>query len=68
MIWSKEKPTHPGWYWYRSIVCETTLYTRVVEVFPDGKVCDGSLLPMDHIDKCQGEWAGPIPEPEEVNL
>lgn len=66
MKWTTEKPTAPGWYWYRSIVCEVTRYTRVVEVFPNGKVSDGSLFPMDHVDKFNGEWAGPIPEPEEV--
>lgn len=66
MKWTWEKPTTPGWYWYRSIVCETTMYTRVVEVFPNGKVSDGLLLPMDQIATRQGEWAGPIPEPEEV--
>ena len=42
------------------------MYTRVVEVFPNGKVSDGSLLPMDHIATRQGEWAGPIPEPAEL--
>lgn len=61
MVWTKEKPTVPGWYWLRKHG------TGVVEIR------EGLCSVMVEGDGYSGRieefhdfvWAGPIPEPEE---
>lgn len=69
MNWTTQKPTAPGWYWMRNItgrcvvwigeawVAKDKPYKLVVDA-PNGN------FDLDKISKHQ--WAGPIPEPEEV--
>lgn len=74
--WSKEPPKEPGWYWYRNtnkldvhIVCisyewdeymvDFELAARFVLETPYNWHNPHPVVLMD------GEWAGPIPEPEE---
>ncbi len=62
MKWTTEKPTTPGWYWYKGAGYSTTLYVYTA---------NGGLFVEDHdytgpVQGYPGEWAGPIPEPEEV--
>lgn len=63
MQWTTEKPTEPGWYWWRLderkspivfLRCGDNFHT-VIDLYDgwDGTSPDG------------GEWSGPIPEPEE---
>jgi hypothetical protein len=59
--WTEEKPTEPGWYWYRGEVDDAD--PLIVEVdragyfqWPDGGFQEVKLT--------KGEWAGPIPLPE----
>jgi hypothetical protein len=60
MVWTTEKPTRPGFYWY---YCDAWGKPGITEVFPafdrllmyEG---DGSA-----IDLVAARWAGPIPEP-----
>ncbi len=64
MKWTTEKPTAPGWYWYKGAGYPTILYVYT-ETFI------GSLFVEDPdyggpVQGYPGEWAGPIPEPEEV--
>ena len=61
MIWTREKPTMPGWYWYRedkyawiTYVYESNSGLRVSEMF-EGKP----------VNAYAGKWAGPIEEPKE---
>lgn len=66
--WTKEKPTVPGWYWYRyresknyasPVILDNNLDygLRIIRsVFPD--------LEGRRLDGLCGEWAGPLPEPE----
>ena len=58
MIWTKDKPTSPGWYWWRN---ETGTGTREVR-WVLGRCCvDG--IP---VTKFPGEWSSePIKEQEE---
>ena len=57
---SREKPTQDGkWYWYRDTEGEPAI----------GFLLDGCLSFLGgeyvYIDNTPGEFAGPIPEPEE---
>jgi hypothetical protein len=73
MKWTNEKPTVEGWYFYRGTTGPHTVnHTLVVRVsFGDGvRVRKDVALVYEgeerySIDRMPGEWAGPIPEPEE---
>jgi len=61
-IWTKQKPTEPGWYWFRGEAHETDPFIVQVDEagqfqWPDGGYQEASLA--------KGEWAGPIQEPAE---
>lgn len=66
MTWTTNKPTTPGWYWWRrnkdkNLTCHEIGYRHEhdglwILSLPDEYV---------RIDEYGGEWAGPIPEPEE---
>ena len=65
MKWTTEQPTVPGWYWHR--MTDGLTWMEQIEVL------DGRLVVIeDHpygpqpVAGCTGEWAGPIPEPEEA--
>lgn len=71
--WTKEKPTEPGWYWWRFeknivphmvyVVHESTMRPvqtdRMLILYPNSK------KELD-VETRGGEWAGPIPEPEDA--
>jgi hypothetical protein len=54
--WTTDKPTMPGWYWYRNKPAQEAILVRF----------DGiNYFPMDSnawLDL--GEWSGPITPPE----
>jgi hypothetical protein len=61
--WMPGKPTEPGWYWYRGEAGESD--PLIVEVdsagyfqWPDGG--------YDEVKLAKGQWAGPIPPPEDL--
>lgn len=62
MTWTSDKPTVPGWYWYRGYEDAD----RVVHVMDNGEslvACSFEFSEsMFYLD---GQWAGPIPAPEE---
>lgn len=60
MTWSSEKPTVDGWYWWRSDYDETPVpvYLRKTLVTSWG----GKERWIENVG---GEFAGPIPAPEE---
>ena len=68
MKWSSDKPTAPGYYWHRSrTMVNGKHFTWVVEI---EKVSDvlyvAGLSPNRFIlENASGDWAGPIPAPEE---
>lgn len=62
--WTTEKPTTPGWYWWsrkgRPLVCSVYRdeYDKMLYVmFPEDSV--------RRVADQDGQWAGPIAEPEE---
>ena len=65
--WTKEKPTIAGFYWWR---LEEGCYQHIRKVVYVGytKRWIVSMYNSDvfeNLDDNDGEWAGPIPEPEE---
>ena len=66
LTWKTDKPTTPGWYWYR----ESDFFLEVVHVryqekrlaadYKDG----GDLIFFGFIDQLKGEWAGPLEPPK----
>lgn len=69
--WSPEKPTKPGWYWWRDLdKKEGTATGMIVFVYLgiDGKsLCvqrDGSFGDIVMMPRMTGEWAGPLGVPQ----
>ncbi len=57
LVWTKEPPKEPGWYWHRTIMVLRPEMVHAVRC-EDGHVFWG-------VDFPDSEWAGPIPLPEE---
>jgi hypothetical protein len=56
MTWTTEKPTVPGWYWYREIEGEP----EILSIYKD----NGQLLISGiGLQEFPGEWAGPLEPP-----
>ena len=55
MIWATEKPTKPGWYWWKikAFHCEDVI--RITNY--------SNQLSFQYgpVSKMSGEWSGPIP-------
>lgn len=69
MKWTDEKPTVPGWYWQRFGTSKNDpISIRHVfisdELYP-GTPCFLMYMKICPVDIVQGQWAGPIPEPED---
>lgn len=68
MRWTKEKPTTLGWYWWRHRSYPNAgRWVAQVWQYDDGTVQTdsgfGSDVLLSTLDR---EWAGPIPEPEDL--
>ncbi len=63
--WSAEKPTVPGWYWWRNKTPNGGYITDMLEVGEQLTVYNDQTHKSHSVDEFQGEWAGPIPEPGE---
>lgn len=71
MKWTTEKPTKPGWYWWRRYPKKKAYKVEVkrgrgvlrgnqwLEVYWEGE----RVARFD--EPVRGEWAGPLDEPEE---
>ncbi len=61
--WTEEKPAAAGWYWYRGGAGDMEPF--IVEV--DASGCfqwpDGGF---QEVKLAKGEWAGPIPFPDDL--
>ncbi|MEW6543423.1 MAG: hypothetical protein AB1411_07415 [Nitrospirota bacterium] len=61
LTWTWETPMKPGWYWYRGSGETDPFIVEVDESgcfqWPDGGYQEAKLA--------KGQWAGPIPPPEE---
>ena len=60
MTWSSENPSKPGWYWWR----DKGMFPRIRLIQKDR---DSRLFTDTNVYAKfeKGQWAGPIPEPEE---
>lgn len=67
LVWTKEPPTVPGWYWKRAIGREDTCTMAWIRVsFGDKNLRCKSMFGDRQLTRFKGfEWAGPIPIPEE---
>lgn len=65
MKWSKEKPTQAGWYWWKDL--DRPGKPHMAHVVNDGYglTVYGIEEYSRRLYEVRGEWAGPIPEPEE---
>ena len=67
MIWTTEKPTHAGWYWYRFNEIDDA---QCVHVFWPVQVnakylCVAAIGSLNEpIQEWFGQWAGPLDPPE----
>ena len=67
MNWTTNKPTVPGWYWYRERHTDRPLILDVQQL-PGGKLAflaNLNRLGEDYvyIEDLNGEWAGPLSPP-----
>jgi hypothetical protein len=60
--WSHNKPTRPGWYWFRGPAHEADAFIVLVDQTGEFQWPDGGF---QEVSLANGEWAGPIDEPEE---
>lgn len=65
MTWTREKPTAPGWYWYRGVgvlaIVEVCWHTSVIRSHLRAFFVTGR---QGHIDDLGGEWVGPMEPPQ----
>ncbi len=65
LVWTKEPPTVPGWYWHRMIGSKQSSTMAYVGGREDNLRCE-SIWGNRYLTRFKGfEWAGPIPIPEE---
>jgi len=56
MSWTTQKPTVPGWYWYRELEGEP----EILSIYKD----DGQLVISGiGLQEFPGEWTGPLEPP-----
>ncbi|HSF58039.1 MAG TPA: hypothetical protein VLD83_08210 [Candidatus Binatia bacterium] len=60
--WSHNKPTGRGWYWFRGLAHEADPFIVLVDQTGEFQWPDGGF---QEVSLANGEWAGPIEEPEE---
>jgi hypothetical protein len=63
MRWTRNKPTVPGWYWWKTYAVMTNQEAGTSIVFvAEDRYCS---IEGDYVENLGGEWAGPLPLPEE---
>lgn len=68
LTWTTEKPTQPGWYWWR--VTKDDRERRIVHVWFSDRI-DPTMPRLivdgvgDRYDLADCQWAGPLLPPEE---
>ena len=65
MIWTTDKPTKPGWYWWRTQGTEASV-VRIIHTDEGGLIIQFETGHCTHLHTVRGEWSStPVPEPEE---
>ena len=68
LMWTKEPPTVPGWYWYQRYFSRP----RIVQIMYRGLDTDRLTASFagneedEWVEDMVGRWTGPIPMPEEA--
>jgi hypothetical protein len=60
MNWTTDKPTKPGWYWWRNLKDGMQPSMTLVDKDKGGLYAGGS-----YVSFIGGEWAGPLEPPKE---
>ena len=64
MKWTSEKPTKPGWYWWRNLHYSEENTQRIVELrIYDGEIAIGNSTLRGFTRFETGQWAGPLVPP-----
>jgi len=60
LMWTTDKPTTPGWYWYRASVSKgNTVITHVYD--SENIICAAFMNDVwEEVKLISGEWAGPL--------
>jgi hypothetical protein len=59
MHWTADKPTRPGWYWFRKDQNNNQLLVDVRKIEEQMTAAWSNGL-SDVIDSLRGEWSGPL--------
>jgi hypothetical protein len=64
LTWTTQKPTKPGWYWWRSYRGYDPIAVQILgfDSADSFSLVYGLNRPLG---QCDGDWAGPIPVPVE---
>jgi hypothetical protein len=66
LTWTHEKPTVPGWYWHRvQYQSNPEAYLSRVREVLEYNVGGLFVVGYGDVQSMNGEWAGPIEQPEE---
>ena len=68
MIWMTDKPQVPGWYWYRACPAYKATVEKVYQYWlspPHGGKYVLVTTSQHTVEHLEGEWAGPIPLPDD---
>jgi hypothetical protein len=67
LTWTREKPTVPGWYWWRGNK-QDFAQTTYVQFSEAGNGCVSFTEGQRYkpLREVCGEWAGPLAEPKEA--
>jgi hypothetical protein len=67
LVWTKDKPTEPGWYWFRhEHIAPWIAHVELLCRFGKAPFLAVRMQSIHTLDKFDGEWAGPIPQPKEA--
>jgi hypothetical protein len=62
--WTSEKPTAPGWYWWREVEASDRFTAVIHWDASDSVFIDGCRYSKETFN---GQFAGPIPEPTDAS-
>lgn len=65
LVWTTEKPTEQGEYWWRYDRHSAKCFVHVTAIKGD-LYAWSNALGYEEVMKWNGEWAGPIPAPKEL--
>jgi hypothetical protein len=67
LTWISEKPTKPGWYWYRAQVQPPrleSLQVVLIEQYLGDRLLMSLIGSDERLPIPHGQWAGPLEPPE----